>query len=64
MIFFDNTSDLTEKLNFYKNNETTRKKIAINGQKKYFKLFNCEDVAKYIIEKSMNPDSNYKPSWE
>ena len=64
MIFFDNTSDLTDKLNFYKNNETTRKKIAKSGQKKYFKLFNCEDVAKYIIEKSMNPDSNYKPSWE
>ncbi len=64
MIFFDNSLDLTDKLNFYKNNETTRKNIAKNGQKKYFKLFNCEDVAKYIIEKSMNPDSNYKPSWE
>ena len=23
-----------------------------------------EKVAKYIIERSMNPGSNYKPSWE
>ena len=64
MIFFDNILDLTDKLNFYKHNENSRKKIAKNGQKKYFELFNCVDVAKYIVEKSMNPSNNYKPSWE
>ena len=64
MIFFDNDLDLTEKLKFYKKNNLQRKKIAKNGQKKYFQLFNCEDVAKYIVEKSMNLNGNYKPSWE
>ena len=64
MIFFDNNLDLTEKLNFYKKNDELRKKIAKNGQKKYFQLFNCEDIAKYIVEKSMNPNSIYKPKWE
>ena len=64
MIFFKNNLDLTDKLNYYKKNSGQRKKIAKNGQKKYFKLFNCEDVAKYIIEKSMDPNGNYKPSWE
>tara|TARA_B110000444_G_C18842546_1_gene599817 strand:- start:53 stop:2170 length:2118 start_codon:yes stop_codon:yes gene_type:complete len=64
MIFFDNSLDLTDKLNYYKNNEIIRRKIAKNGQKKYFQLFNCIDVAKYVVEKSMNSNSNYKPSWE
>ena len=64
MIFFDNNQDLSEKLSFYKKNTSIQKKIAFNGQKKYFKLFNCVDVAEYIIEKSMNPNTNYKPAWE
>ena len=64
MIFFDNNLDLTDKLNFYKNKTDERKKIARNGQKKYFKLFNCEDVAKYIVNKSIDPNKNYKPNWE
>jgi spore maturation protein CgeB len=64
MIFFDNNKDLSDKLKFYKDNSQLRKKIAKNGQQKYFQLFNCIDIAKYIIERSMNPGSNYKPSWE
>jgi glycosyltransferase involved in cell wall biosynthesis len=64
MIFFDSNLDLTDKLNFYKNKTDERKKIARNGQKKYFKLFNCEDVAKYIVNKSIDPNKNYKPNWE
>ena len=64
MIFFDNNLDLTDKLSFYKKNDKKRKEIAKNGQKKYFQLFNCEDVARYIIEKSMNLNNNYKAKWE
>jgi len=64
MIFFENNHDLSHKLKFYKQNSDIRKKIARNGQRKYFQLFNCVDIAKYIIERSMNPNSNYKPSWE
>jgi len=64
MIFFENNHDLSDKLKFYKQNSDIRKKIARNGQQKYFQLFNCVDIAKYIIERSMNPNSNYKPSWE
>ena len=40
MIFYDNISDLSDKINYYKKNEKIRKKIASNGKKKYFKLFN------------------------
>ncbi len=64
MIFFDSNLDLAEKLNYYKINVDKRKKIARNGQKKYFHLFNCEEVAKYIINKSLDPNKNYKPKWE
>ena len=64
MIFFNNEVDLSEKLIFYKKNRVLSKKIARNGQKKYFKLFNEIDVAKYIVERSLNHDNKYKPSWE
>ena len=36
----------------------------MNGKKKYFNLFNEREVAKYIIKRSINPNSNYKPMWE
>ena len=64
MIFFKNEIDLSDKLNFYKKNILLRKKIAMKGQKKYFKLFNEINVAKYIVERSMNIDDQFKPPWE
>ena len=44
IIFYKNINDLTNKLNYYKNNDALRKKIAKNGQKKYFKLFSNDTV--------------------
>ena len=37
------------KLSFYKENQNLAKKIAFNGKKKYFELFNGKEVANYII---------------
>ena len=52
MIFYDNIHDLADKISFYKRNDKLRKKIAYNGKKKYFKLFNETRITKYIIDRS------------
>ena len=62
IIFYNNKNDLSDKLNFYKRNEKARRLIARNGQKKYFKLFNEIEVAKYIVNESLGL-TNYKPNW-
>ena len=62
IIFYHDKSDLSDKLNYYKRNEKERKSIARNGQKKYFKLFNEIEVAKYIVNESLDI-KNYKPKW-
>jgi glycosyltransferase involved in cell wall biosynthesis len=64
IIFFSNLDDLSDKLNFFKRNIDLAKKIAMNGKKKYFKLFNEKEVANYIVRRSINPYSKYKPIWE
>ena len=64
IIFFDNEIDLLEKLNYFKINKGKRVKIAKNGQNKYFRLFNECNVAKYIVERSINGKTKYKPAWE
>ena len=53
IIFYDNITDLSEKIKFYKKNEKLRIKIAKNGKKKYFELFNELKTTKYIIDKSL-----------
>ncbi len=40
VIFYNNIDDLASKIKYYSKNDTLRKKIAKNGQNKYFKLFN------------------------
>ena len=62
IIFYHNKNDLSEKINYYKRNEKERRLIANNGQKKYFKLFNEMEVAKYIVNESLGLN-NYKPKW-
>ena len=52
VILYNTVDDLSDKINFYKKNEKLRIKIAKNGQKKYFKLFNEKKISKYIVEKS------------
>ena len=50
MIFYNNINDLSEKIKFYSNKDKLRKKIAMKGQKKYFKLFNERRITKYFID--------------
>ena len=64
IIYFKNEKDLMDKLSFYKINEKLRRKIARNGQNKYFKLFNETDVAEYIVERSLLRKNNYIANWE
>ena len=63
IVFYHNKYDLSDKLKYYKNHSDERRKIARNGQKKYFKLFNETEVAKYIVNKSLDIN-NYKPIWD
>jgi len=53
IIFYDNIKDLSDKIKFYSVNDKLRKKIAENGKKKYFKLFNETKISKYIIDISI-----------
>ena len=50
---YNNINDLPDKINFYKKNDNLRKRIASAGRKKYFKLFNELNIAKYILDKSL-----------
>ena len=54
IVSYSNIDDLADKIKFYKKNDKKRIKIAKNGKKKYFKLFNETRIAKYIIEKSLD----------
>ncbi len=62
LIFYKDINDLSEKISFYKNHPSIAKKIARRGQKKYFKLFNGTEVAKYIVNTSMG--SKTEPIWK
>ena len=53
IIFYNNLDDLANKILYYKKNDKIRKKIAHNGKRKYFKLFNETKISKYIIDKSL-----------
>lgn len=52
IIFYDNLSDLSEKILKYANDDISRIKISRNGRHKYFKYFNSSEVANFIIEKT------------
>ena len=58
MIFYNNIDDLVEKINRYKNDSKSLKRIAKNGHKKYHKFFNSNIVAKFIIDKTFGLKSN------
>ena len=55
-IFYQNIHDLSDKIKFYIKNDKERKKIAKNGKKKYFKLFNELKTTKYLIDRSLGKD--------
>jgi spore maturation protein CgeB len=53
IIFYTDINDLADKIKFYSENDVSRKKIAQNGKKKYFSLFNEKDTTKYFIDISL-----------
>ena len=58
LIFYENISDLSDKIKFYKSKSKLRNKIAAKGKKKYFRLFNekriCEFITKTITGNSFD----------
>tara|TARA_B100000029_G_scaffold498473_1_gene567366 strand:- start:469 stop:1038 length:570 start_codon:yes stop_codon:yes gene_type:complete len=56
VVFYSNINDLSEKIKFYKKKDFLRKKIAKEGKKKYFNLFNEKRISDYIIKKSFGRD--------
>ncbi len=63
MIFYEDINDLSEKLSKYKKDKKLGKKIAKSGKKKYFKFFNSNIVADYIISKTFNIKSKHQFIW-
>mgnify|MGYP001173662821 CR=1 FL=1 len=64
MVFYKNVSDLSEKIIKVSKDEKLRKKIAMNGKKKYMKYFNSDLVAQYIIDKTLDIKVQTKNFWE
>ena len=59
IIFYKNINDLSDKIKFYAKNDELRKKIAKNGKKKYFKLFNETKISKYFIDISLGNKTSF-----
>jgi len=54
---------LAEKINRFKGDDKARMKIAKNGRKKYFELFECQKISDYIISKSFNRETSKRLKW-
>ena len=63
IVFYKNINDLAEKVLKYSYDDNLRKKIAKNGRDKYFKFFNSNLVAQYIIDKTFDQKSNNRYLW-
>ena len=64
IIFYNNVSNLSEKIQKFAKDDFLRKKIAKKGKEKYMKYFNSTLVAKYILEKTFDKNSKQKYYWE
>ena len=53
MVFYKDLSDLSEKIQKISRDEKLRKKIAKKGKTKYMKYFNSNEVAEFIINKTL-----------
>jgi len=63
MIFYNNLSDLSEKILKISRDEKLRKSIARNGKKKYCKYFNSNIVADFIVNKTLDINKKKKYLW-
>jgi len=64
MIFYKDTQDLIDKVNFYKKNESKRIQLGLNGKSKYFKIFSNIIVADYIASKTLGIKPSYTYVWD
>ena len=62
-IFYNDLNDLSNKLNYFKDNESLRIKYAKKGKKKYFKYFSSEIVANYITKKAFEEKIKNPLKW-
>jgi len=63
MVFYKNLSDLSEKISKISQDEKLRKTIGRNGKKKYFKYFNSNLAADFIINKTFDINRKKKYLW-
>ncbi len=63
VVYYNDINDLAKKIMYYSNNFKKLKKKASYGKKEYFKKYNSNIVSKYIIEKTLKINSNFKYSW-
>ena len=63
VIFYKDIDELSGQLNYYKNNDYLRKKIAKKGQDKYFRYFDNRIVSRYIIDKIFDIKIKKKLKW-
>ena len=64
MVFYRNTSDLSEKILKLSFDDKMRKKIGKKGKEKYMKYFNSDLVSKFIIDKTLGVTSKDRFLWE
>ena len=57
IISYSDIADLSDKIQYYAKNEKLRIRVAKNGKRKYFKLFNEKKITKYIIDVSLGNSS-------
>jgi len=63
IIFYNNISNLSEKIQKYARDDKTRKQIAKRGKMKYMKYFNSTIVAEFIINKTLSINNKKKFFW-
>lgn len=63
IVFYDDITDLSYKLNKYHKDKKVGKKIAKLGKIKYFKYFNSDIVSDYIVSKTLDLKSNKTFIW-
>jgi len=64
MIFYSNELDLIEKINLLKNDINKINKISKKGKKKYFKIFENNIVANYILTNTFDLTPSYRYAWK
>ena len=62
IVTYSDINDLSKKIEKFSNNDALRQKIAKKGRDKYFKFFNSNVIADFIIAKTFN--INKKFFWE